>query len=141
MSSKPREGRILVVDDNSDSRDILAKLLRMSGFEVDSASDGESGYHAALKQIPDLIITDINMPGMDGLELLRRIKLERPLDSTAVLVVTAFGEDAALEATNAGADAASAKPFDFDGFVKLVESLISDKRLEKERKRPILQAS
>jgi DNA-binding response OmpR family regulator len=141
MSSKPREGRILVVDDNSDSRDILAKLLRMSGFEVDSASDGESGYHAALKQIPDLIITDINMPGMDGLELLRRIKLERPLDSTAVLVVTAFGEDAALEATNAGADAASAKPFDFDGFVKLVESLISDKRLEKERKQPILQAS
>lgn len=122
---KPIEGRILVVEDNSDSRDILAKLLRMSGFEVTSAADGETGYTTALEQLPDLVITDINMPGMDGLELLRKIRRESSLDETAVLVVTAFGEEAALEATNAGADAASAKPFDFDGFIKMVESLIS----------------
>jgi len=117
-----------VVEDNSDSRDILAKLLRMSGFEVISAPDGQSGFDTALKHSPDLIITDINMPGMDGLELLRKVKCESSLAGTAVLVVTAFGEDAALEATRAGADAASAKPFDFDAFMRMVDSLISQRR-------------
>jgi DNA-binding response OmpR family regulator len=126
--SKPTQGRILVVEDNSDSRDILAKLLRMSGFDVASASDGESGFDKALKQVPDLIITDINMPCMDGLELLRRVRLESLLDGTAVLVVTAFGGDAALEAINAGADAATSKPFDFDCFVDTVRGLIFRRR-------------
>ena len=126
--SKSTQGRILVVEDNSDSRDILAKLLRMSGFDVVAASDGESGFNKALKQVPDLIITDINMPGMDGLELLRRVRLESMLDGTAVLVVTAFGGEAALEAINAGADAATAKPFDFDCFVDTVNGLIFRRR-------------
>ncbi|HSB11548.1 MAG TPA: response regulator [Blastocatellia bacterium] len=126
--SKPREGRILVVEDNCDSRDILAKLLRMSGFEVISAPDGQSGYETALQHSPDLIITDINMPGMDGFELLRKVRRESSLAGTAVLVVTAFGEEAALEARRAGADAASAKPFDFEGFIKMVDSLIFRRR-------------
>jgi two-component system chemotaxis response regulator CheY len=123
-----RQGRILVVEDNVDSRDILAKLLRMSGFEVVSASDGASGYAAALKETPDLIITDINMPGMDGIELLRKVRLEQILQGTSVLVVTAFGGEAAHDAVEAGADAAVAKPFDFDGFVDTVQSLIFRRR-------------
>lgn len=126
--SRSAQGRILVVEDNSDSRDILAKLLRMSGFDVLSASDGQSGFDKALKQMPDLIITDINMPGMDGLELLRRVRLESSMEGTAVLVVTAFGGEAALEAINAGADAATAKPFDFDSFVETVQGLIFRRR-------------
>jgi len=70
---KKGQGRILIVEDNTDSRDILAKLLRMSGYEVTSASDGESGYVAALERVPDLIITDINMPVMSGIELLKKV--------------------------------------------------------------------
>ena len=120
--SKP--GRILVVEDNADSRDLLSKLLAMSGYEVISAPDGESGFEAALKQVPDLIITDINMPRMDGLELLRKVRVERTLSGTAVLVVTAFGGEAARVAMEAGADAATAKPFDFDGFIDTVNTLI-----------------
>ena len=123
-----RPGRILVIEDNADSRDILAKLLRMSGYEVQSASDGESGYSAALRLVPDLIITDINMPGIDGIELLKRVRLERTLADTAVLVVTAFGGEAAREAVQAGADAAAAKPFDFDDFIATVQDLISQRR-------------
>src|SRR5262245_37227381 len=118
-------GRILLVEDNADSRDILAKLLRMSGYEVSSASDGESGFTAAVAQIPDLIITDINMPGIDGIELLRRIRSEPAFERTAILVVTAFGGDAARQAIDAGADAATAKPFDFDSFVDTVRNLIA----------------
>ncbi len=125
---KDKAGTILVIEDNADSRDILSKLLRMSGYEVQSASDGESGYWAAVKLVPDLIITDINMPGIDGIELLKKVRLERVLANTAVLVVTAFGGEAAREAVEAGADAAAAKPFDFDGFIQTVQGLISERR-------------
>jgi CheY-like chemotaxis protein len=126
---KARRGRILVVEDNIDSRDILAKLLRLSGFEVWSAPDGESGYAEAVAQTPDLIITDINMPGMDGFELLKKIRLEPLLDKTPVFVVTAFGIEAVREALQAGADAAAAKPFEFDSFVDIVESLLVNRPL------------
>jgi DNA-binding response OmpR family regulator len=120
--------RILVVEDNTDSRDILAKLLRMSGYEVTSASDGKCGYAAAIEQVPDLIITDINMPVMCGIELLKKVRLESLLNGTAILVVTAFGDEAAREAIEAGADAVATKPFDFDTFVGTVEDLISKRR-------------
>lgn len=128
VSRRGRLGRILVIEDNPDSRDILAKLLRMSGYEVQSAADGESGYSAAIRLVPDLIITDINMPGIDGIELLRRVRLESGLSKTAVLVVTAFGGEAAREAVEAGADAAAAKPFDFDSFIETVQGLIAKRR-------------
>ena len=124
-----RRGKILVVEDNVDSRDLLAKLLGMNGYDVSSASDGESGYAAALSQVPDLIITDINMPRMDGIALLKKVRLESLLTGTAVLVITAFGGEAAREAIDAGADAATAKPFDFDAFVETVGNLIFARRL------------
>lgn len=127
-AAENEQARILVVEDNTDSRDILAKLLRMSGYEVTSASDGESGYVAALEELPDLIITDINMPVMGGIELLKKVRLESLLNETAILVVTAFGDEAAREAIEAGADAAAAKPFDFESFVGTVEDLIFTRR-------------
>jgi DNA-binding response OmpR family regulator len=123
-AGRTRRGRILVVEDNADSRDLLSKLLAMSGYEVISASDGETGYAVALEQIPDLIITDINMPRMDGLELLKKVRVERALSGTTVLVVTAFGGEAARVAMEAGADGATAKPFDFDCFIATVNTLI-----------------
>lgn len=123
-----RAGRILVVEDNADSRDLLSKLLSMSGYEVTSAPDGESGYAAALKQLPDLIITDINMPRMDGIELLKKVRIDRHLAGTAVLVVTAFGGESTRIAIEAGADAATAKPFDFDAFIDTVKVLIFTRR-------------
>jgi CheY-like chemotaxis protein len=123
-AGKARQGKILIVEDNTDSRDLLSKLLGMSGYEVLSAPDGESAYAAALKHLPDLIITDINMPRMDGIALLRKVRLERVLAGTAVLVVTAFGREAARKAIEEGADAATAKPFDFEAFVETVKRLI-----------------
>jgi len=127
-SVNAKRGTILVVEDNADSRDLLSKLLGMSGYDVTSASDGESGYAAALTLIPDLIITDINMPRMDGIELLKKVRVERLLAGTSVLVVTAFGGEAARVAIEAGADAATAKPFDYDGFIDTVKDLIFTRR-------------
>jgi CheY-like chemotaxis protein len=123
-ASKARHGKILVVEDNIDSRDLLSKLLGMSGYEVLSAPDGETAYATALTHVPDLIITDINMPRMDGIALLRKIRLESILAGTAVLVVTAYGREAARQAIEEGADAATAKPFDFEVFVETVKRLI-----------------
>ena len=124
MSDTEDLGKILVIEDNRDSRDILSKLLRMSGYDVMSASDGETGYAAALKHEPDLVITDIHMPRMDGIEFVKRIRLEGTLAETPVLVVTAFGSNVAREAIEAGADAAAEKPFDFDKFLDTVQVLI-----------------
>ena len=124
MSDTADLGKILVIEDNRDSRDILSKLLRMSGYDVMSASDGETGYTAALKHEPDLIITDIHMPRMDGIEFVKRIRLVDALAETPVLVVTAFGSNVAREAIEAGADASAEKPFDFDKFLDTVQGLI-----------------
>jgi two-component system cell cycle response regulator DivK len=116
--------KILIIEDNRDSRDILSKLLRMSGFDVVCASDGETGFEAAASQLPDLIITDINMPKLDGIEFIKRIRADRLLAGTPVLVVTAFGPSAAREAIVAGANASEQKPFDFDKFLVIVKELI-----------------
>ena len=124
MSDTIELDKILVIEDNRDSRDILSKLLRMSGYDVMSASDGETGYTAALKHEPDLIITDIHMPKMDGIEFVKRIRLEGSLAETPVLVVTAFGSNVAREAIEAGANASAEKPFDFDKFLGTVQGLI-----------------
>ena len=118
-------GKILVIEDNRDSRDILSKLLRMSGYDVISASDGETGYSTAVSQEPDLIITDINMPRMDGIEFVKMVRMNGMLSKTPVLVVTAFGSNVAREAIEAGADDSAEKPFDFDKFLITVRELIS----------------
>jgi DNA-binding response OmpR family regulator len=121
-------GKILVIEDNRDSRDILSKLLRMSGYHVMSATDGEIGLSTAMTYQPDLIITDIHMPKMDGIEFIKRVREMHSLVNTPVLVVTAFGSNVAREALDAGADASAEKPFDFDRFLETVQELIKQGR-------------
>jgi CheY-like chemotaxis protein len=66
--------KILVVEDDESARLALAELLRLDGFEVLTARDGEDGYHQALRHEPDLIITDLVMPVLDGMELARLLR-------------------------------------------------------------------
>jgi|SRR5215213_270425 len=120
--------KILVIEDNRDSRDILSKLLRMSGYDVVSAGDGETGYTAATDHLPDLIITDIHMPRLDGIEFVKKVRENGTLARIPILVVTAFGGNMAREAVMAGADASVEKPFDFDKFLSTVVELISQNR-------------
>lgn len=120
--------KILIIEDNRDSRDILSKLLRMSGYDVVSAADGETGYTAAADHLPDLIITDIHMPKVDGIEFVKRVREDVVLGRIPILVVTAFGGNMAREAVMAGADASVEKPFDFDKFLTTVVELISQNR-------------
>ena len=95
--------RILVVEDQEDNRKILRDLLTSADFEVIEAEDGESGLAAAAEHRPDLILMDIQLPGLDGYEATRRIKADAVLHSIPVIVVTSY----ALAGVPSAADNAS----------------------------------
>lgn len=104
--------RILAVDDQEDNRRILRDLLTASGFEVIEANTGEEAVSLAAAERPDLILMDIQLPGIDGYEATRRIKANPELRATPLIVVTSYalsGDDA--KAFAAGADAYVSKPF------------------------------
>ncbi|MFP5262514.1 MAG: restriction endonuclease [Blastocatellia bacterium] len=124
IQTEPSE-TILVVEDNRDSRNILTKLLQMSGYEAISAVDGVDALEYISRQKPDLVITDINMPRMDGIELIKRLRRDRKTADIPVLAVTAFGSIVAREAIEAGADASAEKPFDSDKFLLTARSIIA----------------
>ena len=104
--------RILVVDDQEDNRRILRDLLTASAFEVIEAKTGEEAVALAEAQTPDLILMDIQLPGIDGYEATRQIKAKPALRATPLIVVTSYalsGDDA--KAFAAGANAYVSKPF------------------------------
>ncbi len=103
--------RILVIEDQADNRQILRDLLASANFEVIEAEDGETGLAAAAKHRPDLILMDIQLPGLDGYEATRRLKADEGLKSIPIIVVTSYalGGDAD-KARAAGCDAYISKP-------------------------------
>jgi two-component system cell cycle response regulator DivK len=104
--------RILVVDDHPDNRRILRDLFTAAGYEVVEATTGEEAVASAAAERPDLILMDIQLPGIDGYEATRRIKADAALRGIPLIVVTSYalsGDDA--KAMAAGADAYVAKPF------------------------------
>lgn len=104
--------KILVIEDQEDNRRILHDLFTSSGYEVIQAADGLEGVRAAEAHRPDLILMDIQLPGIDGYEATRRIKARSELSTIPIIVVTSYalsGDD--LKAFEAGCDAYVAKPF------------------------------
>ena len=103
---------VLVVDDHEDNRRILRDLLASAGYEVIEATTGDDGVAMAKARTPDLILMDIQLPGIDGYEATRRIKADDALRRIPLIVVTSYalsGDNA--KALAAGADAYVAKPF------------------------------
>ena len=103
---------ILVVEDQEDNRRIMHDLLASRGYQVIEAVDGLEGVEAAETHLPDLILMDIQLPGIDGYEATRRIKTQPALEKIPIIVVTSYalsGDD--LKAFEAGCDAYVAKPF------------------------------
>jgi two-component system, cell cycle response regulator DivK len=104
--------RILVVEDEEDNRRIMRDLLTSVGYEIIEAGTGEEGVDAAATHVPDLILMDIQLPGLDGYEATRRIKNNPTLRHTPIIVVTSYalsGDD--IKAFEAGCDAYISKPF------------------------------
>ncbi len=104
--------RILIVEDQEDNRKILRDLLTSAGFALLEATTGEEGVHLAEAERPDLILMDIQLPGLDGYEATRRIKANPSLRNIPIIAVTSYalsGDDA--KAREAGCDAYVTKPF------------------------------
>ena len=112
--------RILVVDDEASARSGLEKLLRQSGYVVDTAKDGNEALTVAAERPPEVVVTDLKMPGMDGMTLLGKLReADRDLP---VIVATAFGEvSSAVAAMRAGASDYLTKPIDIDALLVAIE--------------------
>src|SRR6266704_3230440 len=104
--------RILVIEDQLDNRQILRDLLTSADFEVIEAVDGEAGLAAAATHRPDLVLMDIQLPGLDGYEATRRIKADATLRAIPVIAVTSYGlAGDAEKARAAGCDDYISKPY------------------------------
>ena len=118
--------KILVVEDDFDTRYVLSLILRTEGYEVVTAADGECALSVAQGERPDLIITDISMPRLNGVELTRRLKSEQGTSSIPVLAITAYGPATIKNAMSAGASACAKKPIVFTEFLPKIKSLLAE---------------
>ena len=124
-------GRILIVDDEVNARSALAELLREEGYSVETAADGFKALPKLDDFAPDVIVTDLKMPGLDGLGLMRKA-LEQDVDR-AVIVMTAFGAvETAVAAMRAGAADYLSKFINFDELLLVVERALERRRLRQE---------
>src|SRR5438034_5139529 len=85
----PRSGRILVVDDEANARTALAELLRDEGYEVETAADAFKALGKYDSFAPHVVVTDLKMPGMDGIELIKKLRATE--EPASIVVMTAFG--------------------------------------------------
>lgn len=118
--------RILAVDDEADVVMIIRTALQTEGYEVATATNGPDALEEAKKNPPDLVILDVTMPGMDGFEVLRRLKAEEATAQVPVIMLTGVSERGMIkEALSSGVDYYVVKPFDFEDLMRKVEQALS----------------
>ena len=124
--------RILVVDDNADMREYVRRLLAPHHV-VDPVSDGEAAFERASANPPDLVLADVMMPGLDGFELLARLRANESTRTIPVMLLSArAGEESRIEGLRAGADDYLVKPFSARELVARVESNLELRRVRRE---------
>jgi len=116
---------VLIAEDSRDTRQMLKRALELKGYRVLEARNGVEAVDLALNRRPNLLIVDLNMPGLDGLETIKNIrKLNSSVDPVPIVVITAFDvygmEQAAIEA---GCNEYMSKPFDLDELDKKLKNL------------------
>ena len=131
---KNRARKVLLIDDDASLRRVTEYSLHSAGFNVLSAADGKQGLASFRADCPEVVITDIQMPGMSGYEVLRQIKAERP--ETQVIVITAHSSvEKAVEAMKQGALDYLSKPFSRDELIIVVEKAFDLLGLQQENQR------
>jgi len=125
------KGLVLIVDDEANARDALAELMDDAGYSVCTAADGRTALLQMERVDPDVVLTDLKMPGMDGLALIER---GRPLSPhTSFIVMTAFATiDTAVQAIKLGAESYLTKPLELDAVIAIVDRALDRTRLSRE---------
>jgi len=131
-SSQNQKGNILVIDDSVVIRNMLTEVLEDNGFAVTTAEDGEKGCELALREFFDVIICDVHMPRMNGLETVREIVNAKP--ESRVIMTDSMPDKMAQQARNEGALTCLQKPFDVVELRSLINSVISKGATDVDRK-------
>jgi CheY-like chemotaxis protein len=121
-------GVILIVDDTSDTREIYSLYLTSRGFKVPTAQDGLSGLDAAGRHQPDVIVMDLSMPGLDGIETTRRLKADPRTAHIPVVLLTAYPMHAVQVGALDAADSFLTKPCLPDELERHVQQLLVRRR-------------
>jgi signal transduction histidine kinase/DNA-binding response OmpR family regulator/ligand-binding sensor domain-containing protein len=125
--------RLLIVEDHPDMRNLIGEFLK-GMFEILQAEEGAEGIEMALQHVPDLVISDVMMPEMDGIELTRRLKTNVITSHIPVILLTVKSEaEHRIQGYETGADAYLAKPFEYLELLAVVRNLIESRRALKER--------
>jgi two-component system response regulator MprA len=123
--TKQDKQKVLVIDDEENIIEFIRLGLRYEGFHVESASDGEQGVTAAQRINPDLVILDVMMPGIDGLEVCRRLRDNPTTHDVPILMLTAKDEvKDRIIGLKTGADDYLTKPFDFDELLERIRAIL-----------------
>jgi CheY-like chemotaxis protein len=112
----------LVVEDSDDTREMYAVALRLEGFTVEEARDGQEAFHKAVELIPDIIVTDLSMPVMSGWETIRRLRADERTNRIPIIVCS--GERAPSDTHDCRADALLPKPCPLDQLLIEVRRLL-----------------
>lgn len=117
--------RVVIADDDDDIRFLLETAARRAGFEiVGSVGDGRSALEAALEREPEVLILDVSMPGLSGLEVLARVRAQERGDRVYIVIVSASADGVAQQAgEDAGADEYLTKPFSLAGLVARLKAI------------------
>ena len=127
--SQEVKNKILLVEDDADTQVALAMLFELEGFEVITAADGEEAYLRAVAESPDLIVTDINMPKVNGLDLIRLVRSDGRIEGIPIVAMSAVEKQYLNRAMELGAIAVAQKPIEFDHFMSLVARIVSARHL------------
>src|SRR5215218_6313302 len=122
VTSEVATGRVLVIEDDAEIADVLRRFLRQEGHEVRTAADGDEALPAAAEFVPDLVILDLGLPGLDGVEVCRRLRAD---GDVPILILTARTElDDRVEGLDSGADDYLVKPFERQELLARIRALL-----------------
>ena len=116
---------ILIAEDDPDTREYLSLLLQLEGFDVATAEDGAHALQSLAQTHPDLLLTDLMMPQVDGLELIRRVRGQREFADLPIVAMSAYGSGPISEAQAAGATATVRKPLDIASLINTISQMLA----------------
>ena len=133
MNVRPASPSVLLIEDNEHLRTIFALVLRESGYAVVEAADGPTALRIADEQRPDLILSDVSLPGMDGWETIRALRARPGMDEVPVVIASAFDRSTDLEQSREmGCAAHLVKPLDPAELLSEIRRLLGDPKGDRE---------